>query len=82
MLRSCFVSSATGNLQCVKGQMDSLKYQEILGKILGQAISEEAEAWASLGIPTGQWSQAHLKFHQGLVAEEVLGDSTVAIPIT
>jgi len=27
----------------------------------------------------GQWSHAYFKFHQELVADEVLGDSTVAI---
>jgi len=36
----------------------------------------------SMGLPTGQWSQAHLKFHQSLVAEEVLEDSTVIITVT
>jgi len=35
-------------------------------------LREEAEAW---DLP----SQAFLKFHQGLVAEEVLEDSSVAI---
>jgi len=66
MLCGCFASSGTGNLQCVEGEMNLLRYQEI--------FSVEAEAWASLDLPTG--SQAYLKFHQGLVAE-VLEDSTV-----
>lgn len=45
------------------------------------AIWEEAESWASLDLTTGQLSQAYLKFHQGLVEEEVLEDSTVAITV-
>jgi len=45
-----------------------------------KSVSEEAEAWESLDLPTGQRSQAYLKFHQGLVAEEVLME--VAITVT
>lgn len=32
MLWRCFASSGTGNLQCLDGKMDSIKYQEILGE--------------------------------------------------
>jgi len=46
------------------------------------AVSGEAEVWALLDLPTGQGSLVYLKFHQGLVAEEVLGDFTVAIRVT
>jgi len=46
------------------------------------AVNEEAEAWPSLDLPTGQWSQAYFKLHQDLVAEEVLEDSTVVITVT
>jgi len=45
------------------------------------AVSEEAESWVPLDLPTRQWSQAYLKFHQGLVAEKVLEDSTLAITL-
>jgi len=44
-------------------------------------LSEEAEAWASLDFPTAQRSQAYFKFHQGLVAEEVL-EYSMAITVT
>lgn len=46
------------------------------------AVCEEAEALTLLVLPTGQWSKANLKFHQGLVAEVVLDDSPVAITVT
>lgn len=32
MLCSCFASSGKGNLKCVEGEMDSVKYQDIQGK--------------------------------------------------
>ena len=45
------------------------------------AVCEEAGTWASLDLPTQQWSQAYLKVHQGLVSEDVLEDTRVAITV-
>lgn len=77
MLWGCFGSSGTRKLQRVEGKMDLLKYQEILGENVMRNVCEEAELWASmdLQVPTQQWFQAGLKFHQGLIAEEVREDT-------
>ena len=50
MLWSCFASSGTGKLKRVEGKIDSVKYR--LKK--RHAVCDEAEAWASLDLPTGQ----------------------------
>ncbi len=51
MLWDYFAHPSTGNLQHVKGEMISMKYQEILG-INVIASVRNAEAWASLDLPT------------------------------
>ena len=79
MLWGCFASSGTGNLQRVEGKMDSLKYQEILGE--NMLSVRKLKLGCHWTFQQGQSSQAYLKFHQGLVAEEVLEDSTVAITV-
>lgn len=40
MLCGCFVSSGTGNLQSLEGNMDSLRYQEILCENLMLSVSK------------------------------------------
>lgn len=44
--------------------------------------SQEAETWASSGIPTRQRSHTHLKVHQGLVSEEVLEEFRVTVTVS
>jgi len=41
MLWGCFASSGTGNLQCVKGKKDSLKYQENLRENIIQSARKD-----------------------------------------
>jgi len=76
MLWGCHASPGTGNLQCVGGKMDLLKYQEILGENV-MLSGRKLKLWCHWTFQ--QDNEAYLKFHLGLVAEEVLEDSTVAI---
>ncbi len=46
-----FAHPSTGNLQHVKGEMISMKYQEILGINVIVSV-RNTEAWASLDLPT------------------------------
>jgi len=82
--------SQAHQMQLIKGfigctrwacKLETMKCLNWLG-LLSPTVGEEAEAWASLELTTGQWSQAFIKFLQGLVAEEVQEDSTVAITVT
>jgi len=55
--------------------MDLLKYQEIQGENV-MLSGRKLKLWCHW---TFQQNNAYFKFHLGLVAEEVLEDSTVAI---
>lgn len=68
-----FTSSGTENLQ-----------RDEFNQVSGNArwkyytVWDKAEAWKSLDLPGGHWSQAYCQIKQGLVSE-VLHDSMVAI---
>lgn len=73
MLCGSFTSSGTENLQ-----QDEFNQASGNARWKYYAVCDTAEAWVSLGLPGGQWSQAYCQVKQGLVSE-VLQDSKVAI---
>ena len=63
MLWSCFAASGPAALKKVNGIMEKEDYLQMFQKKTKIIIPC---FWVQLGVPTGQWSQTHIKNGKGM----------------